>query len=80
MTDMVFGTVAAKPGDPILTRWWRSVDKVTLLAVILLFLTGLLVGMAASVPLAERNGLHPFYYVYRQCSMCSSCFLSQNKN
>ncbi len=66
MTDMVFGTVAAKPGDPILPRWWRSVDKVTLLAVILLFLTGLLVGMAASVPLAERNGLNPFYYVYRQ--------------
>ncbi len=66
MTDMVFGTVAAKPGDPILPRWWRSVDKVTLLAVVFLFLTGLLVGMAASVPLAERNGLPPFYYVYRQ--------------
>ena len=66
MTDMVFGNVAAQPGEPILPRWWRTVDRWTLSAVIILFLVGLLLGLAASVPLAERNGLAPFYYVYKQ--------------
>jgi cell division protein FtsW len=66
MTDMVFGAHHARSGEPIVPRWWRTVDKVTLGAVVLLFLTGLLLGLAASVPLAERNGLPPFYYVTKQ--------------
>lgn len=66
MTDMVFGTVAAQPGEPVLPRWWRTVDRWSLSAVIILFLVGLLLGLAASVPLAQRNGLSPFYYVYKQ--------------
>lgn len=66
MTDMVFGNVAAQPGEPILPRWWRTVDRWTLSAVVILFFVGLLLGLAASVPLAERNGLAPFYYVYKQ--------------
>lgn len=66
MTDMVFGTVAAQPGEPILPRWWRTIDRWTLTLVIGLFLIGILLGLAASVPLAQRNGLQPFYYVYKQ--------------
>jgi cell division protein FtsW len=66
MTDMVFGTAKAKPGEPVLPRWWRTIDRWTLSAVLLLFLVGLLLGLAASPPLAARNGLPPFYYVYRQ--------------
>tara|TARA_R110002096_G_C14642362_1_gene725650 strand:- start:3129 stop:4298 length:1170 start_codon:yes stop_codon:yes gene_type:complete len=66
MTDMVFGTVARQPGEPILPRWWRTVDRWTLTFVVLLFLVGILLGLAASVPLAQRNGLEPFYYVYKQ--------------
>lgn len=66
MTDMVFGAVARQPGEPILPRWWRTVDRWTLTFVILLFLVGILLGFAASVPLAQRNGLEPFYYVYKQ--------------
>ncbi|PIB24215.1 cell division protein FtsW [Amylibacter kogurei] len=66
MTDMVFGTVASQPGDPILPRWWRSLDRWSLFAVVILFCVGILLGLAASVPLAERNGLTPFYYVYKQ--------------
>ena len=66
MTEMVFGTVAARPGEPLLPRWWRTVDRWTLAAVIGLFLIGLLLGFAASPPLATRNGLDPFYYVSRQ--------------
>jgi cell division protein FtsW len=35
---------------------------------LLLFGVGLLLGLAASPPLAERNGLHPFHYVERQAA------------
>jgi cell division protein FtsW len=34
--------------------------------IMILFGIGLLLGLAASVPLASRNGLEPFYYVQRQ--------------
>ncbi len=66
MTEMVFGTVPIRSGDPILPRWWRTIDKLSLACVFALFGTGLLLGLAASVPLAEKNGLDPFYYVTRQ--------------
>jgi cell division protein FtsW len=66
MTDMVFGTAPAPAGDPILPRWWRTVDKWTLFCVLALFGIGLLLGLAASVPLAEKNNLPRFYYVQRQ--------------
>lgn len=66
MTEMVFGTVASKSGEPVLPKWWRTVDKWALSAILMLFLVGILLGLAASVPLAERNGLTQFYYVYKQ--------------
>ncbi len=66
MTDMVFGAAPAKPGEPILPEWWRTVDRWSLAAIIGLFLIGTLLGLAASPPLAVRNGLDPFHYVWRQ--------------
>ncbi len=66
MTEMVYGTVARGDGEPILPRWWRTIDKWSLACVLVLFGIGLLLGLAASPPLAERNGLDPFYYVKRQ--------------
>ena len=66
MTEMVFGTVRVSAGEPVIPRWWRTIDKWTLFAVLLLFGVGLLLALAASVPLAEKNGLPPFYYVTRQ--------------
>jgi cell division protein FtsW len=66
MTEMVYGTIPARAGDPVLPRWWRTIDKITLCCVLLLFGMGLLLGLAASPPLAARNGLDPFYYVHRQ--------------
>jgi cell division protein FtsW len=66
MTEMVYGSMPARVGEPLLSRWWRTVDKWTLSAVIALSGIGLLLGLAASVPLASRNGLDPFYYVERQ--------------
>ena len=66
MTEMVFGAAPVRAGDPILPRWWRTLDKWALACVLGLFAIGLLLGLAASVPLAEKNNLPRFYYVQRQ--------------
>jgi cell division protein FtsW len=66
MTEMVFGTAPLRAGDPVLPRWWRTIDKWALSAILILFGVGMLLGLAASVPLAEKNNLEPFYYVKRQ--------------
>jgi cell division protein FtsW len=66
MTEMVFGTTPVGAGDPILPRWWRTLDKWSLACVLGLFAIGILLGLAASVPLAEKNDLPRFYYVQRQ--------------
>lgn len=66
MTEMVYGSVPSADGEPILPRWWRTVDKWSIGCVLALFGIGLLLGLAASPPLAERNGLSAFHYVERQ--------------
>lgn len=66
MTEMVYGSVPAGNGEPILPRWWRTIDKWSMSCVLLLFGIGLLLGLAASPPLADRNGFSAFHYVERQ--------------
>ncbi len=66
MTEMVYGTVPVRDVEPVLPKWWRTVDKWTLSCILMLFGMGILLGLAASPPLAERNGLTPFHYVQRQ--------------
>ena len=66
MTEMVYGAAPALRGDPMIPRWWRTVDRWSLICVILLMAIGMLLGLAASPPLAERNGLEPFWYVKKQ--------------
>ncbi len=66
MTEMVYGALPVRDGEPILPKWWRTVDKWSLACVLMLFGIGLLLGLAASPPLAERNGLDAFHYVERQ--------------
>ncbi len=66
MTEMVHGAIPARASDPVLPRWWRTIDKWSMTSILVLFGIGLLLGLAASVPLATRNGLDPFYYVQRQ--------------
>jgi cell division protein FtsW len=66
MTEMVYGTAPSRVGEPILPKWWRTIDKWSLACILLLVGMGLLLGLAASVPLAQRNGLPPFHYVERQ--------------
>ena len=67
MTEMVYGSVPMRDSEPVLPKWWRTVDKWTLSCILLLFAIGLLLGLAASPPLAEKNGFEqPFHYVQRQ--------------
>ncbi|MCG3268841.1 putative lipid II flippase FtsW [Yoonia sp. I 8.24] len=66
MTEMVYGAVPVQSGDPVIPRWWRTIDKWTLSCILILFGVGLLLGLASSPPLAAKNGLDPFHYVTRQ--------------
>lgn len=66
MTEMVYGSVPTRDGEPIIPRWWRTIDKWSMCCVLILFGIGLLLGLAASPPLAERNGFGAFHYVERQ--------------
>ena len=75
MTEMVYGAVPAKHGEPILPEWWRTVDRGSLAAITGLFLVGTLLGLAASPPLAVRNGLDPFHYVWRQAGFGAFAFV-----
>ena len=69
MTELAFGGARPAPSAPdasMLERWWRGVDQWTIWAAAGLFLIGLVLGFAASPPLAADNGLPPFHYVIRQ--------------
>ena len=66
MTDIIHGSPRALPVDNPFFRWWQSIDRWTLLAALGLIVTGLLLQMAASVPLADSNDMPAFFYVYRQ--------------
>ncbi len=66
MTEMVYGGVPVRDVEPILPKWWRTVDKITLTSVLGLMGIGMLLGLAASPPLAEKNGFPYFHYVLRQ--------------
>lgn len=66
MTEMVYGAVPARNGEPIFPKWWRTLDKWAFSCVLILFCVGILLGLAASPPLAEENGFQPFHYVQRQ--------------
>ncbi len=66
MTEMVYGSMPARVTEPVLPRWWRTIDKWTLTSVLVLFAIGMLLTVAASVPLAERNNIDPYHYVQRQ--------------
>ncbi|MEM1302664.1 MAG: FtsW/RodA/SpoVE family cell cycle protein, partial [Pseudomonadota bacterium] len=66
MTEMVHGAIPVASSEPIIPRWWRTLDSWSMSAVFLLFGVGILLGLAASPPLAAKNGFDPFHYVQRQ--------------
>ena len=75
MTEMVHGLVPTRASDPVLPRWWRTIDKLTMSCIMGLFGIGLVLGLAASPPLASRNGLPPFHYVERQALFGSAAMV-----
>jgi cell division protein FtsW len=66
MTEMVYGAVPVRDGEPIIPKWWRTIDKWSMSCILALFAIGILLGLAASPPLAAKNGFEAFHYVQRQ--------------
>lgn len=76
MTAMVYGSAPVTPGEPILPKWWRTVDRWTIAAILMLFAIGILLGFAASPPLAEKTGRAPFYFVTKQIGFGSLALMA----
>ncbi len=49
----------------LLGRWWRSLDRWSLVALIALLMVGIVLVAASSPAVAGRLGLDPFYFLYR---------------
>jgi cell division protein FtsW len=56
----------ARNDHSIVGRWWWTVDRWTLVALILLIGVGAVLTMAASPAIAERMGVDSFFFVRRQ--------------
>ena len=50
----------------LMAKWWFTVDRLLMAAILLLMVLGVLFSMAASPPVAERIGLEYFHFVKRQ--------------
>lgn len=61
--------VLARTDTSKLGRWWWTVDRWLLLAILLLFTVGIVLAMAASPAVANRIGLDSFYFVRRHVEM-----------
>ncbi|MBI3441353.1 MAG: cell division protein FtsW [Proteobacteria bacterium] len=57
---------AIRTDKSVLSRWWWSVDRLTVALLLILATIGIMLVTAASPSVAERLGLHPFYFVRRQ--------------
>lgn len=55
----------ARTDERPIARWWWTVDRVLLGAVLLLVVGGLVLSLAASPPVAQRLGLDSFHFVKR---------------
>ena len=67
MTELTFRAVAAgRIENSVVGDWWRTVDRWSLGALLVLFALGLVLGLAASPPLAYKNDLWTYHYVVRQ--------------
>ncbi|QNT69765.1 FtsW/RodA/SpoVE family cell cycle protein [Defluviicoccus vanus] len=56
----------ARTDKSLISRWWWTVDRWTLAAVLLLAGVGVVLTMAASPSVAERIGVDSFYFARRQ--------------
>src|SRR5258708_15170770 len=70
-------------GPPMLSReernplsdWWWTVDRPQLGAIIALILTGVILSLAASPPVATRIGLDPFHFFSRHVMFLAPSFM-----
>ena len=58
--------IISRTDRSLVAQWWWTVDRWMLAAALLLIGLGLLLGLAASPPVAERIGLDEFHFVTRQ--------------
>lgn len=58
-------TTFARTDRSVLGRWWWTIDRWTLAALITLLLSGVVLIMAASPPVADRIGADAFHFVRR---------------
>lgn len=58
--------VVGRTDKSVFSRWWWSVDRLAVAALLILAATGIVLVSTASPSVAERLGLQPFYFVYRQ--------------
>lgn len=60
----------------VLGRWWWTVDRWTLAALITLAVIGLLMALSASPPVAERIGADPMHFVRKQAVLLVPALLA----
>lgn len=66
MTGAAFPATAPEGGrNSILGDWWRAIDRWVLGAAVALMGVGLMLTLAASPPLADKNGLWTYHYAAR---------------
>ncbi len=58
--------IFSRADDSLLARWWWTTDRALLLLVLLLLAIGVVLSFSASPAVAERLGLAPFHFAYRQ--------------
>ena len=49
MTEMVYGSMPARATEPVVSRWWRTIDKWSLTAILVLFGTPAILGIPAGI-------------------------------
>ena len=65
MTELAFRALPVRVEGSVVGDWWQTVDRWSLGAVLVLFALGLVLGLAASPPLAHKNDLWTYHYVVR---------------
>jgi cell division protein FtsW len=59
-------TMQARLDRNPLVEWWWTIDRTIFFLVVIFMISGIVLGLAGSPPVAERLGLPTFYFVTRQ--------------
>lgn len=59
-------TKSRRGSQSLVSRWWWTIDRYSLAAILALMALGAVLVTASSPPVAERIGLDPFYFVRHQ--------------